>query len=373
MARVQNNLAHLLLMAGRLPEAIETARTGIAVAAKAGLARTAGAVLTLNLAGALVTAGEWDEAEAALVAALAADPQPRHAAAMYGVRARIALARGDPTGAADQLSLAEALLSPGGGPEIVSVRFVAAEIALAENRLADAWAAVDSGLALIEECDDPGASWLLLITGARVEALARLRARTFGDPADPGRPAALRTAAVSVPAETPLLAAYAAWFGAELDDAAWPAVAAVWDAVGAPFPAGYARLRAAEAAARKARTADSGLAQLLRDAAAQARALGALPLLAEIDTLARSAGLPPDDLPAAGLSDARRLGLTDREVEVLRLMVAGRSNREIAAQLFISPKTASVHVSHILAKLGVANRVEATAAAYRLGLVDGGK
>jgi DNA-binding NarL/FixJ family response regulator len=53
---------------------------------------------------------------------------------------------------------------------------------------------------------------------------------------------------------------------------------------------------------------------------------------------------------------------------VLALVAAGRSNRQIAQALFISPKTASVHVSNILAKLGVANRVEAAAAAHRLGL-----
>ena len=64
------------------------------------------------------------------------------------------------------------------------------------------------------------------------------------------------------------------------------------------------------------------------------------------------------------------LGLTARELEVLELVAAGRSNREIAAELFISAKTASVHVSNILAKLGVGSRGEAAATAYRLGLFD---
>jgi DNA-binding NarL/FixJ family response regulator len=57
--------------------------------------------------------------------------------------------------------------------------------------------------------------------------------------------------------------------------------------------------------------------------------------------------------------------LTEREQEVLDLLAAGRSNREIAAALFISPKTASVHVSNILAKLGAASRTEAAALARR--------
>jgi DNA-binding NarL/FixJ family response regulator len=64
----------------------------------------------------------------------------------------------------------------------------------------------------------------------------------------------------------------------------------------------------------------------------------------------------------------RRLGLTPRETEVLGLVAEGHTNRQIAERLFISVKTASVHVSNILAKLGVANRAEAAVAAHRLGL-----
>jgi DNA-binding NarL/FixJ family response regulator len=60
--------------------------------------------------------------------------------------------------------------------------------------------------------------------------------------------------------------------------------------------------------------------------------------------------------------------LTPRELEVLGLLVAGRSNRQIAEQLFISGKTASVHVTNILAKLGVHSRLEAAARARELGL-----
>ena len=69
-------------------------------------------------------------------------------------------------------------------------------------------------------------------------------------------------------------------------------------------------------------------------------------------------------LPADELA---RFGLTEREREVLLLLAAGRSNPEIAKALFISAKTASVHVSNILAKLGVSGRVEAAAVAHRLG------
>jgi DNA-binding NarL/FixJ family response regulator len=93
--------------------------------------------------------------------------------------------------------------------------------------------------------------------------------------------------------------------------------------------------------------------------------LGAEPLRSALEALARRGRL---DL-GVGLPAERTLaGLTPRELEVLRLLVDGRSNRQIAEQLFISGKTASVHVTNILAKLGVHSRLEAAATARRLGL-----
>lgn len=92
------------------------------------------------------------------------------------------------------------------------------------------------------------------------------------------------------------------------------------------------------------------------------------PLGEQIADLARRAGVPlSDDTAPAHVSQA---GLTSREREVLSLLATGRSNREIAAELFISPKTASVHVSNILGKLSTATRTEAAARAHMLGLVD---
>ena len=90
--------------------------------------------------------------------------------------------------------------------------------------------------------------------------------------------------------------------------------------------------------------------------------LDAAPLIEEIGTLARRIGL-------RGVGGPSAEGLTSRELEVLRLVAEGLSNRRIAERLFISPKTASVHVSRIIAKLEAANRVEAAAIAHRLGLI----
>ncbi|MFG2001052.1 AAA family ATPase [Spirillospora sp. NPDC048911] len=133
------------------------------------------------------------------------------------------------------------------------------------------------------------------------------------------------------------------------------------------------RLAEALAEAGEREEAASEWGPAVRDA----ERLGAAPLLralGDLGTRARlgSAAPPADrDAPAAGRSgpfDA----LTARESEVLRLVAEGRNNREIAAALFISPKTASVHVSNILAKLGVASRTQAAAVAHREGLSGSG-
>ena len=112
--------------------------------------------------------------------------------------------------------------------------------------------------------------------------------------------------------------------------------------------------------------------EALRRAATITARLGARPLDAEIKALAQRARLrlDPDAGPpvTAAPTPAEQFGLTPREAEVLALVAVGRSNGQIAQALYISPKTASVHVSNILAKLGVHTRVEAAAVAHRLGL-----
>jgi DNA-binding NarL/FixJ family response regulator len=88
-------------------------------------------------------------------------------------------------------------------------------------------------------------------------------------------------------------------------------------------------------------------------------------LVTEIESLARRVGVSLTE--EAPVPESL---LTPREQEVLRLVAQGGSNRDIAADLFISAKTVSVHVSNILGKLGVSTRGEAAAAAHRLALID---
>ena len=151
--------------------------------------------------------------------------------------------------------------------------------------------------------------------------------------------------------------------------AAFDAAAAAWERIGEPYPLACALLRGAEAALAGADR--DGAAQRLRRAADLADGLGARPLRDETGVLSRSARIRPAGKTAGPtLAAGTPLGLTAREYEVLRLVADGRSNPEIAARLFISAKTASVHVSNILAKVGVASRGEAAAEAHRLRLFD---
>ena len=140
---------------------------------------------------------------------------------------------------------------------------------------------------------------------------------------------------------------------------------AVLDAFGPTYVYETARTRwrLAEALAEAGRRDEAE--EQWRQAAQQADRLRAKPLRRALDDLARRAriGTAPDLPDAAVLAS-----LTSREREVLRLIAAGRSNREIASVLFIAPKTASVHVSNILGKLGAASRTEAAAIAHREGL-----
>ncbi len=144
----------------------------------------------------------------------------------------------------------------------------------------------------------------------------------------------------------------------------------MWRVATEPFPEAYCRWREAEALLA-ARSARSRAAASLTHASAIATDLGARPLLTRIDDLARRARivLGDDDVVAPVSSAGRDLGLTPREVEVLGHLAAGHTDREIAEALYISRKTASVHVSNLLRKLDVASRVEAGRIGQSHGLV----
>jgi DNA-binding NarL/FixJ family response regulator len=137
--------------------------------------------------------------------------------------------------------------------------------------------------------------------------------------------------------------------------------------LGRPFRAAHARLREAEAALAE----DSPrvrVTEALSSARATAARLGARPLLEQIELVSRRARIRRVDERGEVAHDVA--GLTARELDVLRLIAEGRTNPEIGNALYMSPKTASVHVSRILAKLDVKTRTEAAGVAHRLGLLD---
>jgi DNA-binding NarL/FixJ family response regulator len=215
---------------------------------------------------------------------------------------------------------------------------------------------------------------------AELAALARARRDIKAELSWLGRTheliAIARVAAAEATATMPNAAAWLALAEAEYGrthrtggSALWSAAAEAWDLVERRPLVAYCQWREAETlvAAGASRTEAS---VPLRQAHAAAVHIGAGPLLREVETLAQRARLSlvaPDTRPATATQSVEEiLGLTAREAEVLALIAWGCTDREIATSLVISVKTANVHVSHILHKLGVPNRIEAAAIAHRV-------
>jgi DNA-binding CsgD family transcriptional regulator/tetratricopeptide (TPR) repeat protein len=373
--------------AGRLEEAVVVALEGFRQARRLGLVRVNGPVLAANATEALAALGRWEQAEQVSREGLEISPSGAAYNALPVDRAALELGRGDLDAAQARLQAVRRLLpGPIPGAENAGPLFGGlAELALWRGDLDQAKQLVAEALPLVEA--NPRYAAPIYALGLRVEAdraeLARARHPRQPAPDDNTATALLdrldQAATSPAAAGLPELAAWQATAVAErtrqrgpTDPAAWAAAAAAWERLGQPYRAAYAGYRQAEALLA-AGDRDPAAVVLGRAAAITGR-LGARPLDGEIQALARRARLglaPPTGAAAAAAgapTPAEQLGLTPREVEVLALVAAGRSNRQIAQALFISPKTVGVHVSNILAKLGVTGRVEAAAIAHRLRL-----
>ena len=163
------------------------------------------------------------------------------------------------------------------------------------------------------------------------------------------------------------------------DPERWAAVVAGWELLGQPWPTAYSKWRQAEAIllARSRQVEGRSLARrLLREAHTAANRLGAKPLISDIEDLATRAriDLASEDIAADSEPESvAPFDLTPRELNVLELVAEGYSNGRIGKELFISTKTASVHVSNILRKLGASNRIEAAAIANTAGIARTGR
>jgi ATP/maltotriose-dependent transcriptional regulator MalT len=356
--------------AGLHEQAAEVAREGLAAAREYGVARTYGAVLANNVAEPLVSLGRWDEAGEVIERALRLFPPRLNRACMWRLAGDIALARGEESVAAGFVASIKSVTDGSRYDPQYHLPLARLETALrlAQQRPADALAAAADALDRYDVKESPRYAWPVLVAAARACTVAA-REGTLA-----ARAAALlgrlRAEAAGLTAEGLAQPAHQLTFAAEADGGDWDEAVAAWEPVGQPYPLANALLRSAEAALSAGDR--DGATSRLRRAAALAQRLGARPLSDDITLLARRARilLSPDDDGHAPAPEPDRLGLTAREFEVLRLVAAGRSNREIAAELFISAKTASVHVSNILGKLGVTSRGEAAAAAHRHRLFD---
>jgi DNA-binding CsgD family transcriptional regulator/tetratricopeptide (TPR) repeat protein len=346
--------SHILEGAGLHEEAAVAGQDGMVLARRLGLGRTRGSILAGNLAESLIALGRWDEAETVLDTALATEPPPLYRAILHLCTGELALLRGETNKAERSLTIASPLphKNLGGQQFRLPVYHLATGVAYARGDHAEAVRMVDEGLTGSDLTASPRYVW----------PFARLAARILGAGHDMPQHEALSRVAEGLTVSGALEAAHRAAFLAEsaVDSSVWAEVAERWRELNRPYDRGVALLRTAEAALVMGdRAAAEGT---LREAADIADRLGAVPLRDAVAALALRGGVGPRRRSTAGL--------TPRELDVLRLMSDGATNRQIAGQLFISPNTAGVHVSNILSKLSAASRTEAVTFAYRHGLLE---
>jgi DNA-binding CsgD family transcriptional regulator len=380
LMRAYINAAEALDHGGLVEEAIDLAQEGVGEALRLGMERVMGVHLQGEIAGRLVKRGRYDEAVAVIEEGLRAVPEGAAAVALHDAAAGLAARRGQLT----EVEMAAALgrdnaAEAGSGQATARGTAALAEVALWYGDDARAWALVEEALARVRGAEYAWYSAPLYALGARALADRALRSSAAGADDDARQADALASGLLArlddqlVDGGVPESAAYRAQITAELtrlrdasDPAAWEHARLRWERLGFPFHAAVCGWREAEAGLLAGEDRERA-ARLLAEAAGRAGELDTRPLAEAIEGLARRArialeagGEPaPEELPA---------GLSAREAEVLCLMAEGCTNREIGAELFISEKTVSSHVSRILAKLGVANRAEAATAAHRLGI-----
>jgi DNA-binding CsgD family transcriptional regulator len=375
-----------LFSLGRLEEATRVGLRGVEDAHRLGVGSSFYASVHLcNTAELFYVRGRTAEA-AALIDPHTMGPIDRHNVLLHAERGQIDLLRGEVNAAVERLAQTkhEASIDIS---RVLGQQF--AEAALWAGRPEEALEEVErlldrlEGTSRVIEC-----GWLLAV-GMRACADLADRARARRD--DDAVRAALARAdnlaswvkqehyvpftdhpyLASIPAERATWDAERSRTAGASDPAAWSVAAERWEALDYRHRAGYARWRQAEALLAASRSGKGAAATVLSTATGQAAEH--VPLMRAIEDLARRAridlSVPAE--PAASDKPAVEpaFGLTERELDVLRLLGQGKTNPEIAAALFISPRTASVHVTNILRKLDATTRVQAATVAERAGLL----
>jgi DNA-binding CsgD family transcriptional regulator/tetratricopeptide (TPR) repeat protein len=391
------NESDALLKLGHYERAAEVASRSFEAARQAGLeAWDSATTLATNAAEALLSVGRTAEA-AALIDPLTTMPPGRDHWLAQVLRAEIDLLRGDIGAATLRWRQIRAF------PAVISrVDFAlesaqrAAETAVWAGRPADALTEIRSLLGQYQVPDLTILCGRLLTAGMRACADLAEQARARHEEAAAsaavaaadglvawvdqmgGVPLADHSWVATMPAERAIWQAERTRLAGSSNPDAWGVAAEAWQVLSCPHRAGYAWWRQAQALLDAGQPA-AAAAGALRSAVAAAD--GHAPLLSQIRTLADRARIPlqfpaaADAVPGAPPPAAAPTpyGLTGRELAVLRLLAAGRTNAEIGAELYISPKTVGVHVSNILRKLSVSGRVQAAALAERAGLLPSGQ
>ncbi|MDQ1461224.1 MAG: hypothetical protein QOI08_2708, partial [Actinomycetota bacterium] len=384
VARAAVNEGGALQTMARHEEAVSISLDGAEIARAHGLDRAFGMFLRLNAAESLRILGRWDEADEQLREVESADPLGIDEWRLAGQECLLAVGRARFDTARRNAEQMQAVLREESSPRdnlaiehaLVAIAAWSGDEVRALQLTVDAMGAPVDALSL---CSDVGIEVLIEGIGAGASAASHARddaTRTAivrnvddlgglldswidADRWDGGKPGAFAALRAHIAAEVARASATDA-------PTAWLEVAELWAGHGMRPRAAYAHFRAAEAFLRD--DARDAAAPSAREAYELASSIGWTCLRDAIVSLARRGRLDLGVVNDAGPSPADRYGLTARELDVIALVAEGRTNRQIADALFISVKTASVHVSNILGKLGVSNRGEAGAAARRLGL-----
>ncbi|GAB3690967.1 LuxR family transcriptional regulator [Nocardiopsis oceani] len=405
-ARASGNLAHYVREQAGHQEALDLLEQSLAYQRERGPANLHSSFNFQNRAETHFELGSLGRALTLVEEALPRTPTPMHRVFLLTVRARTAVALGDLPTARSSLDHSDlvlawesvermdenALLSVERLDQAQLVVTAHLEVLLAEGDLAGARDRAGEALSRLGFADSPGYGWTLVDLLAEVVRRSGPRARDLH--------ARVGAAVAGMPVHGPVQTAARASALARLAEgvepgesvlSAWRTAVAAWLGAPVPIPLAWARLRAARAALAVGGQRAAARSEV-RAAHEAAERYGAVSLGLAAADLARRIGLPFDGgggdtsgngtnaaagTPAedssvgpehSGSPVAAPSGLTPREVEVLRLLAQGLSNAGIATELFVSPKTASVHVSNILAKLGVPNRATAGARAREFGL-----
>jgi DNA-binding NarL/FixJ family response regulator len=380
------NFADMLNLAGRTRDALEVAHEGLR--ATPGRMTRNHDWMMLTISELAFDSGDWKEARAHLTT-----PRGHLVGTLLIFRqireADLALGQGDDDLAASCLAEIEPLVAIASEPQwIGALGALLGELRRRRRDLFGARDAVARALDRLEVCtDDVMRIARVSAIGARVEADLAQQARDLrerGQERDAIARARIHEQRLRAAAQDggPVERAFRAVGAAELarargrnDPVLWEKAARQWEAIDRPYPVAVMTFKQVEALVENGDRAAA--AEPARTALQAARKLESRWLVDEITALADRAriGLSDgvdgaqangDSVRGEGAEDP--FGLTDRERQVLALISEGATNRQIGAALFMAEKTASVHVSRILRKLGVNSRTQAAAVAHRLHL-----